>query len=116
MKYRLLKFSLLILLLIVVICGQLYTRKRGVQVYEEFYSANIKGVLSDVSIKYKGVSIVVNNGSQYVFYPYTGSINGSHNFENFAKPGDYVTKAFHSDTLYLNKNNKVYKYTFSKPY
>jgi len=93
---------------------QIYSRKRGAENYTSFNSANIDGVLEKTYVKFKGVGFTMEDGSEYVFYPYKSELNSFKNFDRFASKGDRVLKLAHSDTLFLFKEGKRYKFTFIK--
>lgn len=97
-----------------VVFGSYYTDKIAATSFNNFYNTNLTGKLSFISIKYKGVAIrVEKNPEQYVFYPFTDdNLNEGKHFHLFAELGDYVNKPANSDTLFLIKNSKTYKYTF----
>lgn len=107
---------IVVAIVIVGVCvvAQIYSRKRGVEKYISFNSANIDGLLEKTYVRYKGVGFTMEDGSEYVFYPYKSELNGFKNFDRFASKGDRVTKHANSDTLSLLKDGKEYKFTFKK--
>lgn len=84
--------------------------------YDQFFSSNLNGIVERVGIKHHGSFFTLqDNSKEYVFYPHTDKqLNNSTVFENFAERGDSILKPSQSDTLFLVKQGKVYKYTFEK--
>ena len=99
-----------------LIIGYFYSKKTSLIIYNKFNSANIHGKLVYVGDEQKACAIQVSeNPNIYIFHPYTDKLlNDGNIFDSFAQPGDEVVKPPNSDTLFLIKNKKVYKYTFFK--
>lgn len=113
-KYFLVTIPILFLLLIFM--GKAYEGTIGHKYYSTFNETDIIGKIQEVGIRHHGAFFKVgSNNREFVFYPYTNPIlNDEQIFNYFASPGDSVFKAAYSDTLYLFKNGKEYKYTFQK--
>ena len=96
--------------------GYFYNNRIATKTFNKFNSANINGKLMWVGVYNKGCGFqVIGNTDIFDFAPYTDKVlNGGHIFDSFAQPGDSVVKPPYSDTLFLIKNNKIYKYTFFK--
>ncbi|ALM49502.1 hypothetical protein AMR72_11690 [Flavobacterium psychrophilum] len=107
-------FVVAIVIIGLFVVAQIYSRKRGAENYTSFNSAYIDGVLEKTYFKFKGVGFTMEDGSEYVFYPYKSELNSFKNFDRFASKGDRVLKLAHSDTLFLFKEGKRYKFTFIK--
>lgn len=108
--------SIFAIFLIYLFIGKNYMTRKAELNFGVFNTVEIKGLLVYVNIVNKGVGFNIKNDSHtFVFYPLTDqNLNDSHIFNYFAKPGDSIFKAAYSDTLYLFKNDKVYRYTFQK--
>lgn len=106
----------LILILGIIILSQYLTRERGKKLFKEFDDVKIENILKkDSYIIHKGSGITLENGAEYVFYPYTDvRLNQGKIFNRIAKKGDKIIKERHGDTLYLIQKNKIFKYTFNK--
>ena len=106
----------LILILGIIILSQYLTRERGKKLFKEFDDVKIENILKkDCYIIHKGSGITLENGAEYVFYPYTDvRLNQGKIFNRIAKKGDKIIKERHGDTLYLIQKNKIFKYTFNK--
>jgi hypothetical protein len=83
--------------------------------YETFYKSNLDGFIESISVKYHGTLLKLKGVNQkYLFYPKTDYIsNEGKIFRYIAQKGDYVKKLAYSDSLFLIKNGKIYKYAFS---
>lgn len=90
--------------------------KQYVKNYKKFNEAKIQGKLTLVEIINHGCGFQVDGNTDiFVFYPYFNEqLNDNKDFIDIAKPGDGVIKQPYSDTLFLIKSNKIYKYTFKK--
>ncbi len=106
----------LLLLIIGILYGQWWSTRMGQKDFKNFNTNLVSGEISFVGtwqhgagFKLKGENIV------HVFYPYIDkSLNNNHIFTSFASVGDSVFKPAYSDTLYLIKSGKIFKYTFQK--
>ena len=95
--------------------GQVYTNNLAKTDFKNFNSSLIKGRLVEKGITHHTVSFMVDNDTKrYVFYPKINSSNESADFEYFSELGDSIIKRAFSDTLFLLKGNKLYRYTFDK--
>lgn len=105
-----------ILVVLLLSASQYFARERGKEYFKQFNEAKIDNVLKvDSYIFAKGSGIKLENGLEYVFYPYTNrKLNEGKNFNRVAKKGDKIFKEPYSDTLFLFKKNKILKYTFIK--
>lgn len=105
------------IILVYLFASRNYLNRKFENNFKTFYDNNLEGVLTYVDIKYKGVGFRLENNEQtYVFYPITNQdINDGKIFNYFAEPGDSIYKPAYSDTLFLFKNERVYRYTFQKP-
>jgi hypothetical protein len=79
-----------------------------------FYKSNLEGLIEVISIENHGTSLKLRNDKyEYIFYPMTDDrLNDGHIFMDFARPGDSVRKPPFSDTLFLIKKGKTFKYEF----
>ena len=101
------------LLLNLVICGIPYTDNLFKKHLKEFNETNINGILINVDIVNHGTGFKINTSKyEFVFYPING--NRGNSFEDIADKGDSGYKPAFSDTLFLFKNKKVYKFYFRK--
>lgn len=116
MKLKLISFTLIIILFLAFFIGIKYYDSLIFKDYKKFNQSGINGKIYSIDIRRRGVLLKIkNDSSTFVFYPYTNQeLNGSHIFNYFAKSGDRVVKASFSDTLYLYKEDKIYRYTFRK--
>lgn len=114
MENRKIILIVVIVVLAIIIIPQTHSRKRGLKNYEYFNDSHINGVIEDIYIRYKGVGFTMENGKEYVFYPYKNNLNNYKDFDIFASKGDKIFKERHSDTLILIKNGIKYKFTFAK--
>lgn len=91
-----------------------YSTSIGVKHFTYFDSSNIDGIISTVKIINQGAGFTLKNKiAPFVFYPVTDNLlNDGFIFHLFAEPGDSLVKRAYSDTLYLYKGFKVYRYTF----
>lgn len=91
--------------------GSIYIGQKD---FNDFNKNLINGTINFVGIRHHGSAFSINSGNRvYIFYPYiNSSLNSIHTFESFASIGDSVFKPAYSDTLYLIKSEKTYKYTF----
>jgi len=95
--------------------SQVYTNNLAKTDFKNFNSSSIKGRLVEKGITHHTVSFRVDNDSKnYVFYPKINSSNKSADFEYFSELGDSIIKPAFSDTLFLIKGNKLYRYSFNK--
>lgn len=103
-------------LVFIAVWGSKYEKNSGSKNFKIFNESNIEGVIKYVGVQHHGSAFSVFNDSlTYIFYPYTDpKLNSNKIFDYFAKRGDTVKKVAYSDTLYLFKNDKVYRYTFQK--
>lgn len=115
------KRNILIIAIITIIAigylliAQISGGRRENKHFHDFFSSTINGHIEYTKGGYYGsVFKIMEKGTEYVFYPYTGAINENNIFHYFAEEGDSVYKPALSDTLQLMKNGKVYKYTFQK--
>ncbi len=108
---------LILILLILGYFGRRYSNEVGAKTYSQFNNSNIYGAISHLRIKYRGVAFMINgNQTEFIFYPITDKfLNAGHIFDHFAQIGDTILKAAYSDTLYLIKNKKIFKYEFAMP-
>lgn len=105
------------MVLVYLLTGRHYLERNFENNFKAFNKNNLEGVLTHVDIRYKGVGFKVdNNIHTYIFYPITDEkLNDGRIFNYFAEPGDSIYKPAYSDTLFLFKNGKAYRYTFQKP-
>jgi hypothetical protein len=103
-------------MIMLTILGSKYQTKMGQEDFKHFNNAYIEGIIKSVYIKHHGSGFKIESDSRdFVFYPYTDkTLNEGHIFHHFAEPRDKVIKSAFSDTLYLIKDRKVYKYTFQR--
>ncbi len=97
--------------------GWKYQSKKTFIEFKQFNETSISGRIIFIE-KYSREATfkIEKNPNAFKFYPITNqSLNSSHIFDYFAKPGDSVWKPAYSDTLFLFKNGQVYQYTFQKP-
>ncbi|PZQ80620.1 MAG: hypothetical protein DI548_13700, partial [Flavobacterium johnsoniae] len=94
----------------------LILKKKKKKLFKEFDDVKIENILKkDSYIIHKGSGITLENGAEYVFYPYTDvRLNQGKIFNRIAKKGDKIIKERHGDTLYLIQKNKIFKYIFNK--
>lgn len=97
-----------------------YSSEQSVKLAKKFYAhfnaKYIYGKINYVGISHHGAKFRIEGlKEEFIFYPYTGTINKSKIFTRFAEKGDTILKPAFSDTLWLIKNGKEYLYTFSKP-
>ena len=116
-KKSILGILIIIILFIVAYIGHIYSINVGNKTFSQFNSSEINGVITYIGIKYRGAAFrIEKNPIMQVFYPITDKrLNGGHIFDNFAEIGDTIIKHAYSDTLYLIKGNKMYKYEFAIP-
>lgn len=91
-------------------------KKVGEENFSLFNKTNINGEIAWVGIKNKGSGFRLKNDTITYVFNSNFSLNGSHNFTSFAKPGDFIYKAPFSDTLKVIKSEsgKAYFFTFNK--
>jgi hypothetical protein len=95
--------------------AQTIATKQGRQDFLRFDTTDIKGELTYLLIRHKGVEFKIKGDEDsFTFYPYTGELNEFNIFDHIAKKGNIIIKPIHADTLRLIKNGKVYRYTFQK--
>lgn len=114
-KSKYLFFVICIILLVLIMFY--YQDRKILNEFHRFNKSLITGRISYVEEYSREASFrIENNTTKFKFYPITDEeLNGSRIFSYFAKPGDSIYKAAFSDTLFLFKNGKVYRYTFQKP-
>jgi hypothetical protein len=111
-----------VVVLILLACLVLYdistigeTKLKAKMRFDEFNQANLNGYIEGVWIENKMVGFKLINHRSYVFNPYTDKyLNEGNIFDHIAEYGNKVIKEPYSDTLYLKKDGKVYKYLFRK--
>ncbi len=110
------KFAIIFspVLIYLMLYGLKYSTSIGVNHFSHFDSSNIDGIISKVKIINQGSGFtLIKTNSTFVFYEYSDKmLNDGTIFTLFAKHGDSVVKRPYSDTLYLYKGHKVYRYTF----
>ena len=79
--------------------------------FNKFYNSTIKGKLTYFNER-RGTTDIIINKQKFRFVPFYMNINDA--FSTVAKKGDSIYKAAKADTLQLNHNGKIYKYTFTK--
>ena len=97
-----------------IILGTIWGNKQFAKSYKKFNETDIHGKLMWVGDYQKGSGFqVIGNYDVFVFYPNADrKLIDYHFFDDVAKPGDEVVKHSYSDTLFLFKSDKVYKWTF----
>ncbi len=104
----------LIVFAAVNILSYVNAKRKGSQAFDNFYNAEINGVVEEeVRASVSGTYFQVA-GTEYNFLPYTADINSNTIFSRVAVPGDSIIKAQKSDTLILIKRGEVLLYTFKK--
>ncbi len=91
-----------------------YTTNLAKEDFKIFNSTAINGVLIEKGIMHHTISFKVNNNLQeFAFYPNV-AVGTWRDFSYFLEIGDSIIKPAQSDTLFLIKAHKSYKYTFDK--
>lgn len=82
--------------------------------FTKFYNTALDGRLASVYASRETYIRVGASREEYAFYPRSNdSLDDGNYFPRFAEVGDSVRKPARSDTLYLLKNGRTYKYLFS---
>ena len=108
-----------VILFVVLICFGIWMQtnaiNEGKKHFESFNSADIDNRIESVRIAHKGTGMKLDDGRDFVFYPYTDKgLNDGSKFNHTTESGDRVEKKAFSDTLYLYKGDKILTYTFTK--
>lgn len=84
--------------------------------FKQFNEASISGRIIFVEKYSREATFKIENDPNiFKFYPITSHLlNSSHIFDYLARSGDSVWKPAYSDTLFLYKGRKIYRYTFQK--
>lgn len=116
MRRKVTLITIAILLPIIVYLFGKGSMSIGRKDFNNFNKSHIEGTLCFIGIRHHGSAFSIDSGNAiYVFFPYVNSLlNSPHTFESFASVGDSVFKPAYSDTLYLIKSGKIFKYTFQK--
>jgi hypothetical protein len=114
-KKLLIFIFLIILLFLANYFARTYTANLFNKDFKNFNSTGINGHLIEKSITHHTISFKVNNNAkEFVFFPKIKGSKESSDFEYFAELGDSIIKPAFSDTLFLVKGQKLYRYTFNK--
>jgi len=97
--------------------GRIYVDKQSKADFDNFNSAEITGTISEIGIAHHMEQFKVNTiGKNFIFNSYTDKrLNNGTIFNYFAEIGDSIVKHAYTDTLFLIKKGKTYKYLFGKP-
>jgi hypothetical protein len=93
----------------------LSTKRKALNDYKIFYSANLKGKIIDKYASSGGERFILDNSPQeFRFQSKMSVFNNFNTFEYTAENGDSVIKPAFSDTLIVikNKSGIIYKYDF----
>jgi len=103
-------------LFLYLILGGIYVKRQSKKDFKDFNKAEINGKIVSIGIAHHKAIFKVNNDEQsFIFSPYVDDkLNAGKIFDLFARIGDRVIKHAGSDTLYLIRSEKVYKYTFDR--
>jgi|GEM_PF-1311085 len=112
-KKYIIQFSIYSFIILAVTIHFLINRRYSKQRFNDFYNSNIIGKLRYIKeLKGSEIISVFGDEKEYEITLYPSEFNSDKIFRYFAKKGDSITKPSNSDTLFLYKNDKVYKYTF----
>jgi hypothetical protein len=116
MRSRFLKIlSFVLIAMIYLAIAQIFGNRRNKKNYEIFNNSEIAGQIEQIGIKNRGVGFkIINDQTEYVFYPRISSFNQNIIFDHFAMKGDSIVKHRFQDILILIKKGKLYSYTFQK--
>jgi hypothetical protein len=90
-----------------------YTNNLAKDDFKVFNLTGINGTLMEKGILHHTISFKVNNNlKEFAFYLKNG-VSESINFSDFVEIGDRIIKPALSDTLFLIRKHKCYKYTFN---
>ena len=110
---RILIFIILPLMVVLSIYSQIKGREQGKLFFSVFNQAKVNSKIQKVEVAHKGVRLILVDGQEFVFFPYTDKVlNNGNIFDRIAEKGDSVIKLPYSDTIYLFKDKEVLKYTF----
>ncbi len=108
-------FGLIIVPILFIYYGHIYTVKQEKDNFDKFNKYNIHNVILNLNPQSRS-TILQFKEDTLSFYPKTSELNDNNIFNFIAKKGDSVIKKPFQDTLILKKTDgSIYKYTFMKP-